>query len=78
MQADLGRHATNADLDECHGRMKPGQGYRYVINGEFPYMIGCFRAEPQSMRRTATTVTTSCQGNCLRQTNYFYELRHDS
>ena len=32
-QADLGRDATNDDLDECHGR-QVGEYYRYVFPGK--------------------------------------------
>jgi len=42
--------ATNAELDECHGRVgsvlwdgKQVEMYHYVITKEFPYTIGCFK-----------------------------------
>jgi len=48
---DNGRTVTNADLDECHGRVGPvlvdGQiktTYHYRFTKEYPYTIGCFRA----------------------------------
>ena len=38
--------ATNADLDECHGRnFGDGLGYRYIINNEYPYTVGCLRGQ---------------------------------
>ena len=46
---------TNADLDECHGRVSEidldGQKistYHYSATREFPYIIGCFRGAPIS------------------------------
>ena len=51
-----GKLITNADLDECHGRVgwvtfngKRQKMYHYVLNNEYPYSIGCFRGEPQPM-----------------------------
>ena len=41
----LRRIATNDDLDECHGRYDPGLGYRYIINYEYPYTVGCLRGQ---------------------------------
>lgn len=49
-----GREVTNADLDECHGRVgeveiAPGRRvttYHYRFTREFPYTLGCFRAAP--------------------------------
>lgn len=48
-----GRELTNADLDECHGRvgkvMWDGQEvemYHYVLTREYPYTLGCFRGKP--------------------------------
>ncbi|MBI4885334.1 MAG: YHYH protein [Actinobacteria bacterium] len=45
-----GNLPTNADLDECHGRMSPinldgavVEIYHYSATYEFPYFIGCFR-----------------------------------
>lgn len=45
-----GRTVTNADLDECHGRVGPvlmdgqvKQMYHYRFTQEYPYTIGCFR-----------------------------------
>ncbi|XP_078618086.1 uncharacterized protein LOC144885824 isoform X1 [Branchiostoma floridae x Branchiostoma japonicum] len=33
---------TNADLDECHGRMKDGV-YRYHVTNEYPYFMACYK-----------------------------------
>jgi hypothetical protein len=48
-----GRLVTNADLDECHGRVgtveidgQPVTMYHYRFTMEFPYTIGCFRGTP--------------------------------
>jgi len=44
---------TNADLDECHGRVAPilidgavVETYHYSATYEFPYSIGCERGAP--------------------------------
>ncbi|XP_072051326.1 uncharacterized protein [Amphiura filiformis] len=37
---------SNADLDACHGKFVNGQ-YRYYMTEDFPYVIGCFRGDPQ-------------------------------
>ena len=49
-----GKVVTNAELDECHGRVgevmfngKKQVMYHYVLNNEYPYSIGCFRGTPQ-------------------------------
>jgi hypothetical protein len=49
---------TNADLDECHGKIGKVlidgvevTTYHYQFTWEFPYTIGCFRAEPAARRR---------------------------
>ena len=48
-----GQLPTNADLDECHGRVSPIEldgevvtTYHYSATYEFPYFIGCYRAAP--------------------------------
>lgn len=48
-----GKLVTNAQLDECHGRVgevmfngKKKKMYHYVLNNEYPYSIGCFRGNP--------------------------------
>ena len=48
-----GRELTNADLDECHGRVSSVEWdgkrmdiYHYVLTREYPYTIGCFRGSP--------------------------------
>jgi hypothetical protein len=50
MYDENGRELTNADLDECHGRVsriiwdgKPVEMYHYVLTREYPYTVGCFR-----------------------------------
>jgi hypothetical protein len=49
-----GKLVTNAELDECHGRVgevmfngKKQMMYHYVLNNEYPYSVGCFRGTPQ-------------------------------
>jgi hypothetical protein len=51
-----GKLVTNAQLDECHGRVgkvmfngKLQKIYHYVLNNEYPYSIGCLRGTPQPM-----------------------------
>ena len=48
-----GEFPTNADLDECHGRLSPitldgavVEMYHYSVTAEFPYFIGCYRGIP--------------------------------
>lgn len=48
-----GEFPTNADLDECHGRVSPidldgaiVEIYHYSVTAEFPYFIGCYRGTP--------------------------------
>lgn len=48
-----GRELTNADLDECHGRVgkvmwdgREVEMYHYVLTREYPYTLGCFRGRP--------------------------------
>jgi len=48
-----GKELTNADLDECHGRVsninwdgKMTNMYHYVLTREYPYTVGCFRGSP--------------------------------
>eukprot|EP00058_Branchiostoma_floridae_P026764 XP_002612255.1 hypothetical protein BRAFLDRAFT_100072 [Branchiostoma floridae] len=38
---------TNADLDECHGRMKDGV-YRYHVTNEYPYFMACYKGVVRS------------------------------
>lgn len=52
-----GKELTNADLDECHGRTSRVQWdgkdvvmYHYVLTKEYPYTVGCFRAQPVQYR----------------------------
>lgn len=51
-----GKLVTNAQLDECHGRVgevvfngKKQKMYHYVLNNEYPYSVGCFRGTPRPM-----------------------------
>jgi YHYH protein len=53
-----GRELTNADLDECHGRVsriqwdgKSALMYHYVLTREYPYTVGCFRGTPVRLAR---------------------------
>ena len=48
-----GNLPTNADLDECHGRVSPilldgevVEMYHYSATSEFPYFMGCFQGAP--------------------------------
>jgi hypothetical protein len=48
-----GRELTDADLDECHGRVSEVAWngarvalYHYVLTREYPYTVGCFRGTP--------------------------------
>jgi hypothetical protein len=48
-----GNLPTNADLDECHGRVSPieldgvvVETYHYSATYEFPYFMGCYRGTP--------------------------------
>jgi hypothetical protein len=48
-----GKVITNAQLDECHGRVgkvmfngKMQNMYHYVLNNEYPYSIGCLKGTP--------------------------------
>jgi YHYH protein len=52
-----GRELTNADLDECHGRVsrimwdgKQVTLYHYVLTREYPYTVGCFRGNVLRMQ----------------------------
>jgi len=53
-----GRALTNADLDECHGRVGEVEidgrrvtTYHYRFTFEYPYTIGCFRGTPIALPR---------------------------
>lgn len=53
MVAANGREYSNADLDECHGRLddltvdgKVVRTYHYATTREYPYTVGCFRGQP--------------------------------
>ena len=48
-----GREVTDADLDECHGRVdtmdwdgRRVSMYHYTMTRDYPYTIGCFRGVP--------------------------------
>lgn len=46
---------ANSQLDTCHGYdAGDGIGYRYIVNDEFPYIIGCFVGTP------LTTISCHC------------------
>jgi hypothetical protein len=52
-----GRELTNADLDECHGRVstimwdgKSVTMYHYALTREYPYTVGCFRGTAVRMQ----------------------------
>lgn len=52
---------TNEYLDECHGIEVDVDGkktYRYIINDQFPYTLGCYRGTVNLGRRA------SSQGTC--------------
>jgi len=56
MYDENGKELTNADLDECHGRVSriswdgtQVNMYHYVLTREYPYTVGCFRAVPVRM-----------------------------
>ncbi|WNV03355.1 YHYH protein [Candidatus Methylospira mobilis] len=58
---ESGKELSNADLDECHGRISriswDGQRremYHYVLTKEYPYTIGCFRGRLVSGSGEAT------------------------
>ncbi|XP_060068613.1 uncharacterized protein LOC132548746 [Ylistrum balloti] len=51
--SDLGRDVTNKDLDKCHGRMVNGK-YRYHVNTEFPYYLGCYKGNPTHANHVRT------------------------
>jgi YHYH protein len=53
MYDEDGRELTNADLDECHGRVSriswnggEVSMYHYVMTREYPYTVGCYRGAP--------------------------------
>lgn len=51
-----GASISNSQLDDCHGYdAGDGKGYRYVVNSEFPYIIGCFKGTPLS------SITCHCE-----------------
>jgi len=57
MYDEKGRELTNADLDECHGRVgrimwdgREVSMYHYVLTREYPYTVGCFRGAPARMQ----------------------------
>lgn len=57
MYDERGRELTNADLDECHGRVskvmwdgREVNMYHYVLTREYPYTVGCFQGKPVRTR----------------------------
>jgi hypothetical protein len=64
---ESGRELTNADLDECHGRVgliswngREVSLYHYVLTREYPYTVGCFRGA--AVRTAARADAGSAQG----------------
>jgi hypothetical protein len=58
MVDENGRELTNADLDECHGRVSrimwngaEVSMYHYVMTREYPYTVGCYRGTPLRLTR---------------------------
>lgn len=56
---------TNKNLDECHGRTsvvewdgKLVEMYHYVATLEYPYVVGCFRGEPQVSQQSQNSTQT--------------------
>jgi len=58
MASDLERNVNNSDLDKCHGRYVNGK-YRYQVNNEFPYYLGCFRGSTVSNAHTIYGICNS-------------------
>lgn len=56
---------TNADLDACHGKKVNGQ-YRYYMTDEWPYVLGCFRGTPMSVKNGSEVIIPSsvCKFAC--------------
>ncbi len=55
-----GKELTDANLDQCHGRVSEVEWngkrqaiYHYVLTREYPYTIGCFKGTPASLPRPA-------------------------
>jgi hypothetical protein len=71
MYDEHGKELTNADLDECHGRVsrimwdgKEVSMYHYVLTREYPYTVGCFRGTPvQAQRRMSDAPPTGASGD---------------
>ena len=36
----------SGDLDRCNGQVGPDGEYRYYATDSFPYLLGCYVAEP--------------------------------
>jgi len=46
---ETGEMIDNSVLDDCHGYdPSDGNGYRYIVNDEFPYILGCYSGTPLS------------------------------
>jgi hypothetical protein len=65
-----GNFLTNSQLDKCHGRTakvkfnaKKQRIYHYVINDEYPYILGCFKGTATSRGSSAGQAITSPQGS---------------
>jgi len=49
LEFDNGTVIDNSVLDSCHGYdPNDGNGYRYIVNDEFPYILGCYSGTPLS------------------------------
>ncbi|XP_072029780.1 uncharacterized protein [Amphiura filiformis] len=47
---ETGNTLTSADLDECHGRYNSDGVYQYHTTTDFPYILGCFKGQPNGIR----------------------------
>lgn len=64
-----GKFLANNKLDKCHGRTakvkfngKKKKIYHYVINDEYPYILGCFKGTATSRDSSAGDAMTDQQG----------------
>ena len=76
--SEFGRNIRNSDLDECHGRTSTINGvtaYRYYINSEYPYIMGCFRGDivPTSDMRSYNT-SIVCSANATGKFHQMWSL----
>ncbi|MFW2337580.1 MAG: hypothetical protein ACN4GB_05115, partial [Candidatus Nanopelagicales bacterium] len=68
-----GNFLTNSQLDKCHGRTakvkfngKKQKIYHYVINDEYPYILGCFTGTATARNSSAGEAMTGPQGRPAR------------